>query len=175
MWLEVLNQFFEPVATVGPELPVIALGLIVGFIIIKILSSLLRDTLKVARVPKALAGIIVSLVVIVMWIILFSELAREAGLSSLAIKISGSLLIVGLAAANGMSALAGDIVSGVFLAKDRDFEVGYRVRIGDVEGVIKKIDIRKTRIEDDKGNTIIIPNSKLDLTGWTVLANQEKG
>ncbi|MFA5927552.1 MAG: mechanosensitive ion channel domain-containing protein [Patescibacteria group bacterium] len=165
-----MAELLEPFRALGPRLPILILGLAAGYLAIKILASLASNALRLAKVPKALTNIVISLIVTVLWLILFSELARTAGLPSLAVKISGSLLVVGLAIANGASAVAGDILSGVFLAQDRDFEVGYRIKSGEIEGVIKKIDIRKTRIEDNNGCLHIIPNSKLDTVGWKIIS-----
>jgi small-conductance mechanosensitive channel len=109
---------------------------------------------------------------IIFWVLLFAELARSLGFTSIAITISGSLLVLGLALANGATTLTSDIISGVFLAKDEDFEVGYRVKTGDVEGIIQKIDIRKVRIITDDDKLHIVPNVNLDKNGWVVLERE---
>lgn len=170
---DIFAQFGDQITRVCPRLPGLFLYLLAGYLVIKILVSLLKNTLRIAKISPALVNIIISLSSIILWVILFSELAQEVGLSSLAVKISGSLLVVGLAVANGMSALAGDIVSGVYLSKDRDFDVGMRIKSGDYEGVIKKIDIRKTRLLADDGQLQIIPNSRIDTVGWSVLKQEE--
>lgn len=171
--MDILTKFTDPIFRIGPKLPSLVLALLFGYVIIRLLLTLLKNTLRLAKLSKALANIIVSIASVLLWVILFSELAQEVGLSSLAVKISGSLLVVGLAIANGMSALAGDIVSGVYLSQDRDFECGMRIKTGDIEGVIKKIDIRKTRIIDDDGRIHIMPNSKIDSGGWSVIPAKE--
>jgi small-conductance mechanosensitive channel len=105
-----------------------------------------------------------------MWVILFAEIARQLGMGSLAVTISGSLAVLALALASGASGLAGDIIAGVFLARDSDFEIGFRIRIGGIEGIIQKIDIRKIRVVDDKGDIHIFPNTKLDKEGWVIVS-----
>lgn len=165
----IFSQFDQSFLNFGPRIPGLIFYLVLGWLVIKVVVSILRNSLRIARVPKALSNIVVSLCVAILWIILLSELARQAGLSSLAVKISGSLLVLGLAVANGAAGIAGDILSGLFLARDKDFEVGYRIKSGEIEGVIKKIDIRKTRIEDKGGKLFIVPNSKIDAVGWQVL------
>ncbi|OQA04248.1 MAG: putative MscS family protein YkuT [bacterium ADurb.Bin400] len=169
MALELARQFFHPLVSIVPKLPELFLALLAGVVIIKLILGFLRRGLTIARTPKALSNIIISLIAVVLWLILFSELARQAGLSSLAVKISGSLLVLGLAVANGASSMASDIIAGVFLANDTDFEVGFKIKSGDIEGTIDRIDIRKTRIIDESGCTHIIPNSKLDTAGWKVV------
>lgn len=168
MWGSLINHFLDPFISLGPKIPALLLGLLFGYLVILFINATVGNAMKVAKIPAALRNITTSLLTVILWIILFSELAREAGLTSLAIKISGSLLIIGLAVANGLSSLANDVVSGIFLAKDRDFEIGYKIKVGDIEGTIKKIDIRKTRLEGKDGKIYIVPNSKIDLVGWIV-------
>jgi small-conductance mechanosensitive channel len=145
---------------------------VVGFLIIKILSWLLQRILKFSKIPRALAGITMSLGLIIMWVILFAEIARQLGMNSLAVTISGSLAVLALALATGASGLASDIIAGLFLAKDSDFEIGYRIKVADVEGIVQQVDIRKIRIIDDVGGVHIFPNTKLDKDGWKVISRE---
>lgn len=168
----VITRFWDPILNYLPKLPFVVLGLVIGYIVIRITLSVFRNTLKYTKVPKALSGIIISMLTIVFWVLLFGELARALGFSSIAITISGSLLVLGLALANGATTLTSDIISGVFLAKDEDFEVGFRVKTGDVEGIIQKVDIRKVRIISDDGKLHVVPNINLDKNGWVVLERE---
>jgi small-conductance mechanosensitive channel len=76
---------------------------------------------------------------------------------------------LGFALANGASSLTADIISGLFLSRDRDFECGYRIKVGDIEGTIERVDTRKIRIKSDDGRTHVFPSSKVDTMGWTVV------
>jgi len=107
-----------------------------------------------------------------MWVILFAEIARELGMGSLSVTISGSLAVLALALATGAAGLASDVISGVFLARDPDFEIGYKIKIGDVEGIVQGVDIRKIRVVDESGNIHIFPNNKLDKDGWEVISRE---
>lgn len=156
-----------------PKLPGILIGLFFGYLMIRLLTYLLGRALKVVRLNKALRDIIVSLASVIMWILLASEILRQAGLNNLALTISGSIVALGFALANGTQALTGDIIAGLFLAKDKDFECGYRVKIGDIEGVVDKIDIRKVRVKTDDGKIHVVPNSKVDnMLGWTIISRK---
>jgi len=168
----VLKSFWQPIVNFWPKIPAVILGLIIGIFIIKILTGILARALRYSRLPKALSGIITSLVVIVMWVLLLSEVARQLGMSGLAITISGSIVILGLSLASGASGLTSDIISGIFLARDEDFELGYRIKVGNVEGVVQKVDIRKIRIIDDDGNVHVYPNAKLDKDGWEIISRE---
>jgi len=47
--------------------------------------------------------------------------------------------------ASAASGTTGDIIAGIFLASDEDFKVGYTVNDTGVTGIIKSIDLRKSR------------------------------
>lgn len=168
----VIESFWRPVINFIPKIPAVILTLIVGYFIIQILIFVLNRALKLSRLPRALIGVIISLALIIMWVILFAEIARELGMGSLAVTISGSLAVLALALAAGASGLASDIISGIFLARDHDFDIGYKIKIGDVEGIVQQVDIRKIRVVDEDGNTHIFPNTKLDKDGWQVISRE---
>lgn len=60
----------------------------------------------------------------------------------------------------GAQSLFSDIISGMFLVFDRQYEVGDYVKIGDYEGRVKAISIRATYLEIG-GRKIIIPNGQV--------------
>ena len=60
----------------------------------------------------------------------------------------------------GAQSLFSDIISGMFLVFDRQYEVGDYVKIGDYEGTVKAISIRATYLELG-GRDIIIPNGQV--------------
>ncbi|MCX6810722.1 MAG: mechanosensitive ion channel [Candidatus Berkelbacteria bacterium] len=170
--LSIPDRFWQPIASFGPKIPGIIISLIVGYFIIQIITWVLNRTLRFSRMPRALLSVIMSLALIIMWVVLFAEIARQLGLGSLAVTISGSLAVLALALASGASGLATDIISGVFLARDPDFEIGYKIKIGDVVGIIHSVDIRKIRVVDEAGIVYVFPNAKLDKDGWQVVSRE---
>jgi small-conductance mechanosensitive channel len=168
--ISVLNSFWLPVNNFLTKVPTIILIVLLGYLIIQIVYWILNRALKLSKIPRALVSVIASLSLIIMWVILFAEVARQLGMGSLAVTISGSLAVLAFALASGASGLAGDVIAGVFLARDSDFEIGFRIRIGEAEGIIQKIDIRKIRVVDDKGDIHVFPNTKLDKEGWVIVS-----
>lgn len=157
-----------------PKLPSAFFSLLLGYLILLLVLEIFVYSLKVFRVPKALATILRSLVNVVLWVILLSQLMRHLGFNQIAITISGSLLVIGLAIANGANTLVADILSGLFLAKDPDFDVGYKVKVGEVEGTIEALDFRKTRIRTAEGKLMVMPNSLVDKDKWQIIEKSEK-
>lgn len=167
-----IDRFWQPILNFLPKLPPVILSLIVGYLIIQLASWLLSRVLKFSKLPRALISLVLSLSLIVMWVALVAEIARELGMNGLAVTISGSLAVLALALATGASTLTSDIISGIFLARDPDFEIGYKIRVGSVGGIVHSVDIRKIRVIDKDGIVHIFPNNKLDKEGWEVVSRE---
>jgi small conductance mechanosensitive channel len=169
---EILTSLWQPIEHYGPKIPELIVTIVIGILLVKLLLMILSRSLRVIRISRALSNVLISIISVILWVLLFSELARQAGMTNLAFTISGSIVVIGLALANGASTLTSDIISGIYLAKDQDFEIGYRVKIGDIEGIIRKVDMRKVRVRDDEGKLHIFPNNVVDKADWVVLARE---
>jgi small-conductance mechanosensitive channel len=68
-----------------------------------------------------------------------------------------------LALALGFAAqdLVGNFVAGVFILKDKPFEVGDWIEWEDKSGVVREIDLRVTKVETFNNEVITVPNSDL--------------
>ena len=61
----------------------------------------------------------------------------------------------------GSQSLISDILSGLFIIFEGDFQVGDIVTINDCRGVVQEIGVRNTKILDDRGNLKIINNKQI--------------
>jgi small-conductance mechanosensitive channel len=59
-----------------------------------------------------------------------------------------------------------DTVAGVYLLRDPDFNVGYRIEAKGVTGTVAAIELRKTRIDTDDGDRIVLANREIE-PRWT--------
>ncbi len=164
-----LEAFTDPILKALPKIPQAILAFAVGIIVLHLLQWIFEKTLKVAKTPRTLYGILTSISQVVLWVILIAAVFQSLGLTQIALALSGSVAIIGVAVGAGANALVQDVIAGLFLARDRDFDTGYHIKTGDIEGIIKKIDIRKVRIEDKSGKIHVLPNSTLDRASWVVL------
>lgn len=170
---EAFHSFFlalaEPVTNALPRLPRLIITLIVGILILYLAMWLFERLLKLVRTPTTLAGILVSIARVVMWVILIATLFQAAGLPQVALALSSSLAITGVALGAGANSMVQDIIAGLFLVQDRDFNTGYRIKSGDIDGRVRRMDMRKIRIEDDKGQIHVVPTSVFDKMSWVVI------
>ena len=75
------------------------------------------------------------------------------------IALLASALSVGIGF--GLQAITQNFVSGLILLAERPVKLGDRVAIGDIEGDIRRINVRATEIQLDDRSTLIVPNSEL--------------
>jgi len=90
-------------------------------------------------------------------------IALTTVLESLGISIWALITGLGLAGAGVAVAarkLLANIISGLYLAVERPFEVGDRIRVGDYQGEVVDIRVRCTVLRH-RGRDLIVPNSIL--------------
>lgn len=71
----------------------------------------------------------------------------------------------------GLQTIVNNLVSGIILAFEKPIQIGDTVQLGNVEGVVKDIGIRASKIKSWDGAEIIIPNGDFlsnHLTNWTL-------
>jgi len=98
---------------------------------------------------------------VILWIIVFLII-----LSIYKIKIGAILTgfgVIGVIVGMASQALIADFLSGIFIFWDKLFYVGDRIKIGDIEGEVIDITLRRTYIRDDQGYIHSIPNSQIKL------------
>ncbi|MBQ6455468.1 MAG: mechanosensitive ion channel family protein [Eggerthellaceae bacterium] len=86
------------------------------------------------------------------------------GLSILGVNTTAVLAgigIIGLILGFGAQSLIEDIITGLFVIFERQYEIGDIIILGDFRGVVKSIGVRTTTIEDPGGNLKIVNNSDI--------------
>lgn len=79
--------------------------------------------------------------------------------------------IGGIAIAFALQNILGDIFASFSIYLDKPFKVGDYILFGDIEGIVKKIGIKSTRIEALQGQEIVVSNKQLT---ETVVHNYKK-
>ncbi len=141
----------------------IALTLILGYIIIKLIVILARRVFfkKVSPQSKMLItkGIIYSgVLIIVLTIINILELKNVFHTMLGAAGVLG--IILGIASQTSI----GNIVSGLFLISEKPFEIGDLIRVGEKQGVVYSIDLLSIKLRTLDNLLIRIPNQTIITT-----------
>lgn len=77
----------------------------------------------------------------------------------------------------GLQTIVNNLVSGVILAFERPIQIGDIIQVGSIEGIVREIGIRASKIKNWDGAEIIIPNGDLlaqQLTNWTLSDKQRR-
>jgi small-conductance mechanosensitive channel len=167
--LSFTDHIFEIGVKAWDKLPALLLTLIVGYLLIRLLKSIVHSLVRVSRANAAMKGILINVIDVALWIFLLAAI-----LTQVAFALSSTVAIAGIAISVGSSAFIQDLVSGIFLAQDPDFNPGDEVKIQDVVGVIERMDARKIRLRDSKGQLHVFPNSTFDKTAWIVINRKSK-
>ena len=161
--------FFEELKPILERLPRFFWTLFLGYILLYIIRIVLSRGLKLIKIPAEARGILLSVADILFWLILVVALTHSLGLSKLALGITGSAAFLAAALASGAHEFIADLISGIYLARDKNFKLGFWVKIGEMKGEIIGIDSRKVRLKDKNGIIYVIANSEVDKKGWAVL------
>jgi small-conductance mechanosensitive channel len=161
-----------------PRIPNAAFDLLLGFLAIRLLVRAARVVMKVTNFPTGLRYVLTSILETFLWLVLTITILRDLGFGSIVVFFTGSLAAIGLAMAVGGGTLLSDIIAGIFLAQDRDFNVGDEVKVGEkanpTEGVIERMDARRIRIRDGEGILHVLPNSLVERQEWVVLRRRHE-
>lgn len=131
----------------------------VVFALSKIIRFILKNTMKKSNKTKTIISLIDGLVKYGSAIIVIFLVLTAFGINTAAIweSVGVITLIIGL----GAQSLIADIIAGVFIIFENEYEVGEIVSIDDFRGTINEIGIRATKIIDAAGNIKIINNSDI--------------
>ncbi len=165
MW----DVFLQPILKAAPKIPGALMVFAIGYVALVIIRAVIKSSLKVARAHRPLAQMLFSLINFGLWVLLLALVLYSLGLGRLALVFSSSVAIVGIVIFTGTNALVADVIAGLYLSMDPDFNVGYTIKTADIEGIIEKIDLRKIRIRDKDGRLHVVPSSLFDKAQWIVL------
>jgi small conductance mechanosensitive channel len=166
-----INHILAGIKELTQVLPIALFDLLVGALFIRLFIRALRLAMRATKMQQGLQSIAVSVVEIVLWMILATTLLKEVGLGGVIIFLTGSVAAIALVMAAGGSTLISDIIAGLFLAGDSDFNIGDEVIVGETPtlGTIESMDARRTRIRDSKGILHVLPNSLIERKEWVVM------
>ena len=77
----------------------------------------------------------------------------------------------------GLQTIVNNLVSGIILAFEKPIQIGDIIQVGTIEGTVKDIGIRASKIRNWEGAEVIIPNGDLlaqHLTNWTLSDKQRR-
>jgi small-conductance mechanosensitive channel len=173
--LALIQTLVELIITqVLPGVLAAVLLLLAGRFLINTAVRVVEITARRSRVKQAQIDLLKATTRAIGLILLLAGVLQALGLSQLALALGGTISFVALGIATAASGNLGDIIAGVFLASDPDFGNGFRIKTGEIDGVIEQIDLRKTRVRADDGKLYVIPNKEIENKVWIVQARPQQ-
>ncbi|MDE3201741.1 MAG: mechanosensitive ion channel family protein [Acidobacteriota bacterium] len=157
------------------KLPHLVMVALIAFVLYRILKLITARMLAVAerhaagenRVPqvKTLAGVIRATGLAIIAAIVGLQFLDALGVDLAPLLASAGVagVAIGLAAQN----IVRDVLNGVLILIEDQFNVGDTVKVAGVTGKVESMTLRKTTVRDADGTLYVIPNSQI-----TTVANQ---
>ena len=163
---------------VRTKLPHLVVVIVIAFILIRLLRIITRRMTHVAeqhgagpgRVGqvKTLSGVIRATGISIIAVISGLQFLDAVGINLSPLLASAGIagVAIGLAAQN----IVKDMLNGVLILIEDQFNVGDTVRIAGLAGTVEAMTLRKTTVRDGDGTLYIVPNSQI-----TTVANLSVG
>ena len=150
-----INTLYNKIPCLLKSIQIFTLAWVASIAIRSILKSLLKKSARGLTIVKLLnsfikylIAIVALLMILAAWGVDTTTLLASAGLVS---------LVIGL----GAQSLISDIIAGMFIVFEGEYEVGDIVIIDGWRGTVDEIGIRTTKVIDWQGNIKIINNSQI--------------
>ena len=140
--------------------------LIVAIIVIGFIRRFIRRYLSTTILPSDMQNLLRRTVVYILWFIAIMSIMAELNLEKILMPIIGASVFIGAAVALAVKNILADALAGVFLLLDRHFNIGDQIETMKYKGEIIDVTLRKTRVKIDDGTIVVLPNGKIDSSGW---------
>ncbi len=134
-------------------------GFILFYLVINLVSFAIEKLCSFRKRSQTVAGLIISIFKTIGYVAYIVWFLSVLGVNLVA--IFASLGVVSLIIGFGVQSLIEDCVTGIFIIIEGEYNIGDIIVLDDFRGVVKKISLRTTTIEDDGGNLKIINNSDI--------------
>lgn len=163
-----LNELGAGLVSAIPKLISGLLFLTLAYVGITLVLRLVRATLGRLYFGRQelIVDLLVSVAGIFLWFGAALTLLKIIGMEDIAASLGTATGFVALGVSYALSDMIADTVAGVYLLRDPDFNVGDRVSTESVTGTVTAIELRKSRIELDDGDTVVLANRDIEKT-WT--------
>ncbi len=140
--------------------PLVSAGILVGggFFAARLLSVSIAKTLVKQLTPQQ-AMLLRRFIFYFIFLLFIASAVDQLGFHIGALLGAAGILTVaiGIASQTSMS----NIISGIFMIGEKPFEVGHRIKVGDVTGKVLSIDLLSVRLRTSQNTMVRIPNETL--------------
>lgn len=162
------TDFLDDVVTVVPRLLSGIVFLVLAYVTVRVVLAVVRSSVERVYVgDRELVGdLLVTLLAVFLWFGVALTFLKVVGMGEIAASLGTAVGFIALGISYALSEMIEDTVAGVYLLRDPDFNVGYRVEAKGVTGTVAAIELRKTRIDTDDGDRVVLANREIE-SRWT--------
>ena len=168
-WINDAQEFLHT------KLPHLLVAALIGFALYRIVALITTRMVRIAEEHAAahsrvaqvrtMAGVIRATGFTIIAAIVAMQFLAAVGVNLAPLLASAGVagVAIGLAAQN----IVRDMLNGILILLEDQFNVGETIKIAGVTGVVESMTLRKTTLRDGDGTLYVIPNSQI-----TTVANQ---
>jgi small-conductance mechanosensitive channel len=165
---ETVLRFGDKLAAAIPNLLAGLVFLALAAVAIKLVRRLARGSLHrlYPDDQRLIADLFATVLSVLLWFAASLAFLNIVGFGEIAASLGTATGFVALGVSYALSEMIEDAVAGVYLLRDPDFNVGDRVETGAGSGRVAAIELRKSRIETDDGDRLVVANRSIE-SKWT--------
>ncbi|SEO26158.1 Small-conductance mechanosensitive channel [Halogranum amylolyticum] len=161
-----IDQLFPETQQLVTEYVVPAVLFVVAFVVVwllgrAVLVPLIKRVLDEQGHDPSVKSLAESLTGVVNVILAFAVAFTVAGFGSVIAAFGVFAGAIALAVGFAAQDILGNFVAGIFILKDRPFEVGDWIEVNDITGRVEDIDLRVSRLRTFDNELITVPNGEL--------------
>lgn len=167
-FVQAVDEFTAGITTAVPKVLSGVIFLALAYVAVRVVLALVRTSIGRLYVDdRELVGdLIVTVVAVFLWFGVALTFLKIVGMGDIAASLGTAVGFIALGVSYALSEMIEDTVAGIYLLKDPDFNVGYRVDAKGVTGTVAAIELRKTRIDTDDGDRTVMANREIE-SRWT--------
>ncbi len=165
---QVTREVTELFGYLLPQLVEVLILVLIAYVLIQIalrISSTVLDRV-LSEEHEAIREFWIKLTEGILWFSGVLILLNVLEMESLAASLGTATGFVALGVAYAMKDILSDLVAGLYLIRDDQFQPGDRIVTSVVTGELKSIEFRKCRFRDDDGNDVVVANTDVEKK-WT--------
>lgn len=160
----VVTEFVQNVQAIAPRLlAAVVFVAIVGVAIAVVRRALRRVLMGVYPAEHhQIARLVLLVATVGLWFGAGLALLSILGMEEVAASLGTAAGFLALGVSYALSSTIADTVAGLYLIRDPDFNPGDAVTTADVTGTVREIGLRKSRLELEDGDVVVLANKDVE-------------
>jgi hypothetical protein len=169
-----IDRFVGDIAAAIPRILAGLIFLAIAGVLAKVVMIVVRTLLRRSLDDEdaVYRQFVSAIVAAFLWFGIGLSFLSIVGLDQIASSMGTAAGFLALGVSYSLSNMIADAVAGVYLLRDPDFMPGDEVKVGDVSGTVRSIELRKTRFTDENEDTVVRGNAEIEKK-WTKLEDAD--